>query len=148
MCVYLITLWRVGVRCWNVAGGCWNRRELLCTERMHRQLVVEAELWGIYSGLVVTWEEGYRQLIVETDCKDAIDLIYSREGTHASLSLVLHIQALFRRDWCVVIQYVPRSLNSLADGLAKLVVPDSLALVRFQTPPVSLHTLVDTDSLA
>ncbi|KAK8613268.1 hypothetical protein V6N13_101035 [Hibiscus sabdariffa] len=93
--------------------------------------VVETELRGIYSGLVVTWEEGYRKLIVETDCKDTINLIYSREGTHASLSLVLHIQALLRRDWCVVIQYVPRSLNSLADGLAKLAVPDSLALVRF-----------------
>ncbi|KAK8709942.1 hypothetical protein V6N13_060940 [Hibiscus sabdariffa] len=109
-----------------------------------RMIVLRVGILRDHNG---SWLFGFvKNLIVETDCKDAINLIYSRGAIQASLSLVLHIQTLLQRDWSVVARYIPRSLNILVDGIAKMVEPGSLALVGSQTPSVALHAMLEANS--
>ncbi|KAK8625545.1 hypothetical protein V6N13_090413 [Hibiscus sabdariffa] len=37
--------------------------------------IVEAELWGIWVGLDLAWNKGFRSIMAETDCVDAIRLL-------------------------------------------------------------------------
>ncbi|KAK8483169.1 hypothetical protein V6N11_014241 [Hibiscus sabdariffa] len=120
----------------------WMRAAILSFLR-----ILEAELSRVYIGLSVAWEGDYRKLVVESNCKDVIDLIYSRATTHSSLSLVLHIQDLLQHSWCVSIHYIPRLLNTMANGLVKMAYPESLEILRFQTPYVALHALLEANRL-
>lgn len=39
--------------------------------------VLDAEIWGIYHGLCIAWNTGYRRIVVESDSQEAIDLLIS-----------------------------------------------------------------------
>ncbi|KAK8517603.1 hypothetical protein V6N13_127766 [Hibiscus sabdariffa] len=86
---------------------------------------------GMYSGLLLAWELGYRQLVVESDCMDALRLIQQGAGSGrcGSLSLLLHIQKPCNQNWRVLFQHVSRVGNKVADMVAKLV--DNIRALRF-----------------
>ncbi|KAK8667737.1 hypothetical protein V6N13_105218 [Hibiscus sabdariffa] len=125
----------------SVEGCCsWLPPDLgwvkLNTDGARRHSDDSAACGGVLRDHNGSWLLGFaKKVVVESDCKDAIDLIFSRATTNGSLSLVMHIQALLRRSWCVSIQYISRLLNTVADGLAKMANPESLTILRFQTLP-------------
>ncbi|KAF7807009.1 ribonuclease H [Senna tora] len=82
--------------------------------------VLSAELWGIAEGLSLAWILGYRKVILESDCKDAIrscTVVNSNE--FQELPAVKKIREILRNDWEVQLKYTPRNANSCADFLAK-----------------------------
>jgi hypothetical protein len=54
--------------------------------RLHNVSMLEAELWGIYHGLKLAWERGFRKIIVYSDSLIAINLL--KDGCP---SLILYV---------------------------------------------------------
>ena len=54
--------------------------------RLHNVSVLEAKLWGIYHGLKLAWERGFRKIIVYSDSLIAINLL--KDGCP---SLILYV---------------------------------------------------------
>ncbi|CAN0906369.1 Putative ribonuclease H protein At1g65750, partial [Linum grandiflorum] len=105
------------------AGGALRDFEGCCllafSTSLGRCSIMRAELRGITEGLHLVWQQGARQVAVQTDSVAAFQLINSggmSDDQHASL--ILQIQELIRRDWDVRINHIYREGNCLADYLA------------------------------
>ncbi|KAL8143934.1 hypothetical protein V2J09_016966 [Rumex salicifolius] len=62
--------------------------------------VVAAELWGLYHGLELAWDLGYRKLVLESDSAVAIGMLTRQISDHHPLaSLARSCQSFFSRDW-------------------------------------------------
>ncbi|KAL4388752.1 hypothetical protein GQ457_09G005630 [Hibiscus cannabinus] len=108
--------------------------------------VIEAELWGIYEGLLVAWSLGLNRIIVEVDSADVINLIHQYKVGEASLALVPHIVSLIRRSWTIELSHVSREGNRLADCMAKFPYWNDLLRHRFLSPPDSMVPMIETES--
>ncbi|KAL4351429.1 hypothetical protein GQ457_06G031650 [Hibiscus cannabinus] len=60
--------------------------------------VIEAELWGIYEGLLSAWSLGIHQLKVKSDCLETIILIQRVNGDHRGLYLIACIADILTRQ--------------------------------------------------
>ncbi|KAK9029308.1 hypothetical protein V6N11_026427 [Hibiscus sabdariffa] len=114
-------------------GGSWligfSKRIGICS-------VLEAELWGIYEGLLAAWTIGSRYLLVESDCLEAIKLVNNRRNSDGVLSMVLSIDEVLNRPWCVRFSHIARDGNHAADWMAKLASSDDLLCHRYLSPPI------------
>ncbi|KAK9010460.1 hypothetical protein V6N11_036968 [Hibiscus sabdariffa] len=88
-----------------------------------------------------------RQLWSQSDCRQAIDLIYSAEAPSSVLSLVRAITRLRRMDWEVTIIWVPRDANRAADTMAKLADPSDYSLRVFHGAPLEVATFIELAKL-
>ncbi|KAL4280704.1 hypothetical protein GQ457_03G019240 [Hibiscus cannabinus] len=107
--------------------------------------VVDAELWGIYIGLVCAWNLSVPGVVVETDCLEALNLIRLGLNGKGSHGLVLHILELCNRLQGVSFQHVKRNKNRVADRMAKLTIFDGLEVRYFQAPPVEVGHVLQGD---
>ncbi|KAK8985696.1 hypothetical protein V6N11_068940 [Hibiscus sabdariffa] len=114
------------------ADGKWligfTRRIGICT-------VVEAELWGVYEGLLPAWSIGCVKLIIEVDNAVVVDLIHNYNSGESTFALVSHIVTLMNRSWQVEITHVLREGNDLADSMVKIAGVDDFICCRFLSPP-------------
>lgn len=78
---------------------------------------LEAELWGIFHGISLALEKGYNNLIIETDSAEAYDLLVGVNGTRHSIAL--GILQLFEEDTVITWSKIDRTINGVADTLAK-----------------------------
>ncbi|KAK8514667.1 hypothetical protein V6N12_057564 [Hibiscus sabdariffa] len=106
---------------------------------------LQTELWAIYTGLKFAWESGFRHLLVQSDCRQAIDLIYSNAASSSMLSLVRDITRLRRMDWEINIIWVPRDTNRAADIMAKLADTSDFSLRVFTDAPPEVVSFIELD---
>ncbi|KAF7823638.1 putative reverse transcriptase [Senna tora] len=79
---------------------------------------MQAELWGILSGLEVAWEMGLKKLIVETDSRSAQYMLkQGMDVLNLCASLVQNIHELISRDWEVLLHHNFREANKVANSL-------------------------------
>ncbi|XP_016164363.1 uncharacterized protein LOC107606867 [Arachis ipaensis] len=57
------------------SDGCWLKG---CTRKIEVCSVLFAELYAIWRGLFLTWDSGFREVICETDCLEALFLVNQR----------------------------------------------------------------------
>ncbi|KAF7820033.1 hydroquinone glucosyltransferase-like [Senna tora] len=83
--------------------------------------VLTAELWGIYHGLKVAWDRGFKKvIIVESDSSLAVNQILGKFiGGGSVHPITQSIKSLLLCSCEVEIKYIPRSSNMCADGIAK-----------------------------
>lgn len=78
-----------------------------------------AELWGVYYGLYIAWEQGITRLELEVDSEIVVGFLQTGiSDTHPLSFLVRLCHGFISRDWIVRIAHVYREANRLADGLA------------------------------
>ena len=78
-----------------------------------------AELWAIYVGLLMTWDRGFRKVILESDSRVVVGLIKGEsERVDNNFNLIMQIKSMLGRDWEVEIFHVYREANCVADWLA------------------------------
>ncbi|KAK8550128.1 hypothetical protein V6N12_038858 [Hibiscus sabdariffa] len=107
--------------------------------------VLMAELWAMYDGLRHAWEAGFRNIEIESDNKEVVNIC---NGTSSALKvsvLVSHIVELLKREWRINVKHVSRSCNAVADLLAKLGQQGSMQGFRFATPPAAVAFAVEAD---
>ena len=94
--------------------------------RSYSLLVFSVELQVLATSLRLAWDHGYRQLLVESDCVQAIMCISNRieDVLPEVRPLVSKIKELLRKSWHVQLIHVPQFANMVADNLAKNVVDE------------------------
>ncbi|KAF7844298.1 Non-LTR retroelement reverse transcriptase [Senna tora] len=100
----------------NVDGSCKGDNLLAACGRVFRDAMrswlwgmarnigscssLEAEIWGILSGMELAWEKGFRKVIVEADSKVDIDLVLNGcLKEHYCFNIVERIRKCCSRDW-------------------------------------------------
>ncbi|QHN83565.1 uncharacterized protein DS421_20g705850 [Arachis hypogaea] len=98
--------------------GCWLKG---CTGKVEVCGVLFAELYAIWRGLFLAWESGFREVICETDCLEALFLVNQRMlgKDIPEWDLAKHIQEVMNWNWRVSILLIQRTANSVADCMAK-----------------------------
>ncbi|KAI4313562.1 hypothetical protein L6164_026527 [Bauhinia variegata] len=97
---------------------------------------MKAEILAIYTGLAEAWRLGFRNLIIESDSKSAVDLV--NRGCSASGKLAKSIKKArkyLRKEWQVNIVYIPREYNGVADWLSKFSHEFHVGLHELKKPP-------------
>ncbi|XP_057720278.1 uncharacterized protein LOC130934758 [Arachis stenosperma] len=82
--------------------GCWLKG---CTEKVEVCSVLFAELYAIWRSLLLAWESGFREVICETDCLEALFLVNQRvlRKDIPEWDLAKHIQEVMNWNWRVSI---------------------------------------------
>ncbi|KAJ1436761.1 Ribonuclease H domain [Sesbania bispinosa] len=108
--------------------------------------IIQAELFAIRFGLLLAWEEGYRNIICWIDSMLALSLITAPVPKFHKYSSILEgIARLVHQKWNVTFKHILREGNSCADWLAKLGVQNGSTFVMVQEPAQDLSLLLDTD---
>ena len=88
---------------------------------------LHAEMWAVLESLLIAWDMGIKNIIVESDAQEVVRLMLEGSDEADSL-LMLEIKQLLRRDWRVIVQFIPRDFNKVVDALAKLGIANSSLL--------------------
>lgn len=106
-----------------------------------------AEVYAIIHGLDLAWNHGYRDIILESDSKSAIDLLYTVQQYHPIFPLMDHIHGVLARQWKVEIQHTLREGNECADWMAKLGATSDTSFAIWDNCPHPLSTILLADAL-
>nr|GMD70526.1 putative ribonuclease H-like domain-containing protein [Ipomoea batatas] len=113
--------------------------------------IMEAEAWGILKGLKLTWDHGYRKVIIESDAKKVVDWITTRERNNLPIGNVANIisecKRWIGRDWVVRVIHIHREQNNVADWLAKKALAGSRGLSMLSQPETGILELLVDDSM-
>ncbi|KAF7826059.1 ribonuclease H [Senna tora] len=110
--------------------------------------VLDAELWGIYRGLVLVKKKGLQRVMVECDSKEAIGLIEkARALRFTNNRMVGKIFELSTNLDRVVFSYSPREANGCANWLARRSLYYSIGVKELDSPPSYLLKLMDRDKI-
>ncbi|KAK8571475.1 hypothetical protein V6N12_027563 [Hibiscus sabdariffa] len=104
--------------------------------------ILMAELWAVYDSLMYAWSFGYSCVMLESDCKEAIEILQGKSNALRGSSLVLAIEDLVRRNWMVCSQHIGWNCNCVADGLAAMGRKSPIGVVEWHIIPSSLVSLV------
>ncbi|CAI9095026.1 OLC1v1030878C1 [Oldenlandia corymbosa var. corymbosa] len=83
--------------------------------------ITGAEMWGLYQGLKLAWDLGYREVEVEVDNLSVVQMLSEgnrQPGSH--IGLLRAIKELLSRSWVVKVNHSHRKCNMVADFLASL----------------------------
>ena len=110
---------------------------------------ITAELWAIFVGLQLTWEKGFRRVILETDSKIVVGIINGDiVRVDRNYNLVMQIKDILGRDWEVRLFHVYREANCVADWLANFGLTRDLidrGSDIITDPPAGVYTLLYYD---
>ncbi|KAK9279930.1 hypothetical protein L1049_013614 [Liquidambar formosana] len=64
------------------------------------------ELWALYNGHCLAWDEGFRKLYVTVDSA-AVVLVINKEveATNPNRALIVACQKIVRREWACIVEH-------------------------------------------
>ncbi|KAL5772198.1 hypothetical protein ACOSQ2_012122 [Xanthoceras sorbifolium] len=108
--------------------------------------IFEAELWGLLEGLRYAWTAGIKDLIVESDSLEVVNLVNGvLSPNHPYFNIAQECILLLAADWKCSINHVYREANRLADGLAVLGHDLVLGTHFLDSMPTQIDVLFDED---
>ncbi|KAL9451683.1 hypothetical protein AB3S75_013285 [Citrus x aurantiifolia] len=108
--------------------------------------VTSTELWGLFHGLSIAWQYGFRRVCVEVDNMCVMRLISNPNlPINEHFTLIQEIQALLRRDWLTKVEHNYREANEAVDFLASYTFSFSLGLHCFQFIPSNMLSILIND---
>ncbi|OMO54670.1 hypothetical protein CCACVL1_27680 [Corchorus capsularis] len=119
---------------------------------LEQQLIVLPQLlkklWALRLGLLLAWDEGYRNVECEIDASIVLQLIESADaGLHPLGSLIIDIQELFKRIWECKCLHTLREGNFSADVLSKMGCSLEEEYVVYRQPPAEVKACLQADYL-
>ncbi|CAL8997057.1 unnamed protein product, partial [Prunus brigantina] len=104
-------------------------------------------LWGIFWGLSLTWDFGFRTVEVESDSKVAVTLLNSLTiATHPLFSIINCCKLKMSADWFCSVRHILREQNCAADALAAISFDFSPGLHIFDEIPACIVDILAADS--
>lgn len=100
------------------------------------QSPLESEMHAILMAIQYCWGKVYKKVIIESDCKKAIDILQNRALHFDLYNWTREIHWWQSKMQELKIQWIPRKTNGVADKLAKEHKPDA--------PPFVFHSYVPT----
>lgn len=109
--------------------------------------MLKAELLGIFHGMRITWDRGYRNLTCFTDSLNAKILIQEQDiNFHRYAAIIQDIRELMNLPWWVELKHTLREGNQCADQLAKRGAYSGEKLQIFTSPPSDLSASLGGDA--
>ncbi|KAK4280376.1 hypothetical protein QN277_012007 [Acacia crassicarpa] len=79
-----------------------------------------AEVWAVLFGMKMCWDLGERRVVLESNAREVVELINGPIQESQSVGeVVREVKSILNRDWEVLVQWVPREINMVADYVAK-----------------------------
>ncbi|KAL4282284.1 hypothetical protein GQ457_03G032640 [Hibiscus cannabinus] len=100
--------------------------------------ILQTELWAIFIGLQIAWEQNFLFVTVQSDSMEAVNLLKKSQTSPSSLPLVRAIENLRKRSWELSIHWTPRQGNNVADALARQQDPHRKDLIIHEEPPPAI----------
>ncbi|KAL4377897.1 hypothetical protein GQ457_02G018100 [Hibiscus cannabinus] len=91
----------------------------------------------------MTWNKGFRQIVIEVDSLDVVRALQEVGGR--TCTLLFHIQNLFCRGWEIRVLHVFCHGNSDPNCITKLASSDSTHVTYFEDPLSSVVQLLQHD---
>lgn len=105
-----------------------------------------AELWGVYYGLYIAWEQRVTRLELEVDSQVVVGLLQTGISDSHPLSFLVRLcHGFLSRDWIVRISHMYREANYLADGLANYAFSLPLGFHALLVLPSDVESLLNDD---
>lgn len=134
---------------WNAAGGVLRDSNGSWIAGFQKFMgcgtALNSELWAILLGLQVAQVRGFARVILESDCKVAVDLILESLEGAPSTTIVRRIKETTRNFERVKFQFISREGNRLADWLAKTGANDTTNLQIMEVPSLCIKSLLIKD---
>ncbi|GMI78059.1 hypothetical protein HRI_001475200 [Hibiscus trionum] len=105
------------------------------------------ELWAIWTGLYLAWENGFERVQLQSDCRTAVDMVMDRHASSSPTPLVRAIATWRERSWFTEVIWVPYDQNTTADKLAKSQDCSTRALTVLDQPPSFLFSCLTRDRI-
>ncbi|KAK9025445.1 hypothetical protein V6N11_038312 [Hibiscus sabdariffa] len=118
------------------------------TKSIGKSNILQTELWAIYIGLQLAWSHGAEVLQIQSDSKQAIQLIQDFFEISKALPLIRAINEIRKQGWMTEFHWTSRKGNKPADILAKMANISDYNTITFATPPVELLQVLAKDSTA
>lgn len=110
--------------------------------------IIMADLKAIQTGLSMAWQRGFRNLICESDSKEAIRLVEEAYIDYHHLSSVIsNIRDWLQKSWNVRLVHVFREANFGADCLAKLGASSDVRLKILEIAPPCMEQTLMADAI-
>lgn len=114
--------------------------------RIPQPTVLEAEVEALRMGLKIAWEKRIHKIEVETDSKEAWELITNGNcDDHPLKEKLDECRRLLNRPWDHKFRWVNRSGNLLADAIAKLREITNREPQMLLVPPRSIISVLETE---
>ncbi|KAB5545180.1 hypothetical protein DKX38_013292 [Salix brachista] len=109
--------------------------------------ILEAELWGIFWGLSLAWDYGFRDVEIECDSDAAVTLLTSITiSTHPLYSIISCCKMKIHDHWCCTIKHIYSEQNTAADALATRSYNLDLGLHVYEESPNFLKDILVADA--
>ncbi|KAK8998657.1 hypothetical protein V6N11_084043 [Hibiscus sabdariffa] len=86
-------------------------------------------------------------VILEVDSAYAVAAMHHQRKGRVRVPILTQVMALLDMAWEVQVCRIPRQVNRVADGLAKIARLDSLKCEYFEVPPAGIDALLLLDAL-
>ncbi|KAF7838891.1 ribonuclease H [Senna tora] len=107
---------------------------------------IQAELWGVHSGLSTAWLHGFRRVIIEVDSMVVCGMMQGLlSDSHPCAALVRQIHGFLGKDWEVRVQHTYREGNHVADAMARAAYQSGKDLSFVTNPPVDVAAAMISD---
>lgn len=113
-------------------------------------MVFTTEASALRDGLLMAWNQGTRQLLCESDCRDLVDILTNQNqiANHGHVGILLVICELLDRNWRAELSWTPREGNCAADCMARQGYRDRIASFKYlEAPFQELEVFLLQDSL-
>jgi ribonuclease HI len=112
--------------------------------KISRPCILHVEILGLYHGLKLCWDTGFKHVLCHSDSTTVVDLIQKDLNVHHKYgNLIMAIKQLLRRDWVVSLRHTLREGNAAADFLAKKgALSDSSLVILNEVPPDMVSVLL------
>lgn len=78
----------------------------------------EVKIRGVYYGLQLAWNEGYKRIIISSDSQITLHLLQIKPNlSHPLAPLIASCKNLMKRNWILKLEHTFREGNRLADEL-------------------------------
>ncbi|XP_061369203.1 uncharacterized protein LOC133312077 [Gastrolobium bilobum] len=118
-------------------GGFAYKLGLLCSS-------FKAELWGVLRGLELAWNEGNRNIIIESDSSSVITVLTRSGEAVRECHLIARFRTWINKSWSMTFMHTYREENICADWLENYII-DMEEHILYQIwrdlPPGSQHLL-------
>ncbi|KAK8487522.1 hypothetical protein V6N11_076651 [Hibiscus sabdariffa] len=106
---------------------------------------LEAEIWGLYVGVMCALKRGVQKVIIESNCSQAINLLLAGKSDQVTAPIIRHICDFTKELEGVCFQHVKRGCNTVTDRLCKLACSSKFEVHLVEYPTEELKTLLDAD---
>ncbi|CAJ2665276.1 unnamed protein product [Trifolium pratense] len=107
-----------------------------------------AELMAVFHGLKIARERGYRRIHCYSDSQTMVDAISKDLNSfHRYAAVIASIKDLLQLDWEVRLSHSLREGNAGADFLAKIGSANDDKLTFWESPPVEMESILQSDAL-